>query len=403
MRPESASALGLLLSAGFLASSAAARPDARARSQELRRRQQNDQDCLEDIEDILDDAPTTSLWPATACDFTSTLSGAELTSNYASFRSRMASWYSNDLDDISKVERSCTQYASVFDQIRYCYVTGPSPTPAGPTTASATPTAAATTTATGTGSSTASRTSTGASSTSTTSSTAAPNPDDGGGLDPGAKAGLAIGIILAVVLILFICWKFFQRYRSNRLADAAGAGKLGGDVEPQMHSAAAIGGAAGAGGLAAAAAAARTKAGPQENSVYAYKSELSGDPRPMSELDPSAAVAAVPVGGMPRNNVAELDPDPPRELSELPADNYDPTANRSPPPAYVSPLPEGSNRNTLDTVVSPLSPDASTTQQAQGLGISNDQTGAQGPSAGGPENQDGTVQQGWGRGWLRRE
>ncbi|KAF6824339.1 hypothetical protein CMUS01_10285 [Colletotrichum musicola] len=402
MRPESASALGLLLAAGLFASSAAARPsDVRARSQQLRRRQ-DAQDCLEDLEDILDDAPTTSLWPATACDFTSTLSGAELTSNYASFRSRMSSWYNNDLDDISKVERSCTQYASVFSQIRYCYVTGPFPTTAGPTTASATPTTAAATT-TSAGSSTASRTSTGASSTSTTSGTAAPNPDDGGGLDSGAKAGLAIGIILAVVLILFICWKFFQRYRSSRMDEAAGAAKLGGDVEPQMHAAAAIGGAGAAtAGAGMAAAAARTKVGPPENSVYAYKSELSGDPRPMSELDPAAAVTAPRTTGVPPH-VAELDPDPPRELSELPADNYDPTANRSPPPAYVSPLPDGSNRNTLDTAVSPLSPDASTMQQAQGLGILTGGDGAQGPQAAAPENQDGTVQQGWGRGWLRRE
>ncbi|KAJ0273122.1 hypothetical protein COL940_010070 [Colletotrichum noveboracense] len=118
MRSDTASAVGLL--AGLI-TTAAARPD--LRYQQIRR--QNAQDCLEDLEDILDDAPTTSLWPATACDFTSTLSGAELTTSYASFRSKMASWYSNDLDDITKLESSCTQYVSVFDSIRYCYVTGP--------------------------------------------------------------------------------------------------------------------------------------------------------------------------------------------------------------------------------------------------------------------------------------
>uniref|UniRef100_L2FN23 Uncharacterized protein n=1 Tax=Colletotrichum fructicola (strain Nara gc5) TaxID=1213859 RepID=L2FN23_COLFN len=234
MRSDTASALGLL--AGLI-TTIAARPD--LRYQQIRR--QNAADCLEDLEDILDDAPTTSLWPATACDFTSTLSGAELTTSYASFRSKMASWYSNDLDDITKLERS----------------------------------------------STASRTSTGATNTSTTSATSTSTPDDGGGLDPGAKAGLAIGIVLAVVLILFICWKFFQRYRSSRL-DGAREHSMKGDVEPQMHSAAAIGtaGAAGAGaGAAMAAAAARTKLAPPENSVYAFKSELSGDSRPISELD----------------------------------------------------------------------------------------------------------------------
>ncbi|KAJ0281153.1 hypothetical protein CBS470a_008454 [Colletotrichum nupharicola] len=97
MRSDTASAVGLL--AGLI-TTAAARPD--LRYQQIRR--QNAQDCLEDLEDILDDAPTTSLWPATACDFTSTLSGAELTTSYASFRSKMASWYSNDLDDITKLE-----------------------------------------------------------------------------------------------------------------------------------------------------------------------------------------------------------------------------------------------------------------------------------------------------------
>ncbi|KAJ0373172.1 hypothetical protein COL26b_008654 [Colletotrichum chrysophilum] len=79
MRSDTASALGLL--AGLITTTAA-RPD--LRYQQIRR--QNAQDCLEDLEDILDDAPTTSLWPATACDFTSTLSGAELTTSYASFR-----------------------------------------------------------------------------------------------------------------------------------------------------------------------------------------------------------------------------------------------------------------------------------------------------------------------------
>lgn len=400
MRPDTASAVGLL--AGLI-TTAAARPEVRARYQQIRR--QNAADCLEDLEDILDDAPTTSLWPATACDFTSTLSGAELTTTYASYRSKMASWYSNDLDDITKLESSCTQYVSVFESIRYCYVTGPYPTESSSTTSASATATAATTTA---GSSTASRTSTGATNTSTTSATSTSTPDDGGGLDPGAKAGLAIGIVLAVVLILFICWKFFQRYRSSRL-DGAGGHSMKGDVEPQMHSAAAIGtaGAAGAGaGAAMAAAAARTKLAPPENSVYAFKSELSGDSRPISELDPAAAVSARPSD--PPRHIAELDPEPPTQLSELPADNYDPTANNSPPPAYVSPMPDGSNRNTLDTAVSPLSPDSSTIQ-GQGLGITTGEEISQGSSNSSgnaplvPQTQNDTVQHGWGRGWLRRE
>lgn len=182
-----------------------------------------------------------------------------------------------------------------------------------------------------------------------------------------------------------------------------------GDVEPQMHSAAAIGtaGAAGAGaGAAMAAAAARTKLAPPENSVYAFKSELSGDSRPISELDPAAAVSARPSD--PPRHIAELDPEPPTQLSELPADNYDPTANNSPPPAYVSQMPDGSNRNTLDTAVSPLSPDSSTIQ-GQGLGITTGEEISQGSSNSSgnaplvSQTQNDTVQHGWGRGWLRRE
>ncbi|KAL0943502.1 uncharacterized protein CTRU02_201389 [Colletotrichum truncatum] len=386
MRSELASALGLL--AGSLAT-AAARPDIHAWSQQIRR--QNARECAEDLEDILDNAPTASQWPATACAFTSTLSGAELTSSYAAYRSRMSSWYNDDLDDITKVANSCTQYASVFEQIRYCYVTGPYPT----TTASTSSTAAATTT----GSSTASRTSTGATSTSTSSATATPDPD--GGMDDGAKAGLAIGIILAVILILFICWKFFQKYRANKLAEGASQLKHG-DVEPQMQSAAAIGAAGAGAGLAGAAAAKHLH---PDSSVYAYKSELSGDSRPISELDPAAAVAA-PGPVRPPPHIAELDPEPPTQLSELPADNYDPTENNSPPPAYVSPMTGTSNGNTLDTAVSPLSPNSNT---VQGLGISMGEDPSQGPNTNsitGPstgENQNGIVQQGWGRGWLQRD
>ncbi|TEA17909.1 hypothetical protein C8034_v012068 [Colletotrichum sidae] len=351
MRSERVSALGLL--AGAIAT-AAARPDVRARSQLMRR--QNAQDCMEDLEDILDNAPTTSLWPATGCDFTSTLSGTQLASNYASFRSRMASWYNDDLDDISKIERSCTQYASVFSQIRYCYVTGPYPTTAASTSSSA---AAATTAA-----ASSTTTSTATTSSSTPSSTATPGPDSG--LDSGAKAGLAIGIVLAVLLAMFIGWKFLQRYRSSRL-DGAGSASNGA-VGPDMQSAAAIG-AAGAVGAGAGLAAKNLR--PPETSVYAFKSELSGDSRPISELDPAAAVAAPRSTGPPRG-IAELDPDPPTQLSELPADNYDPTAHSAPPPAYVSPLVGSDHGNTLNSAISPLSPDSSTMER-QGLGISNGQ------------------------------
>lgn len=397
---ERASTLGLL--AGLLAS-AAARPG--ARSQRIRR--QNAQDCLEELGDVLDDAPTVPLWPATACDFTSTLSGAELTSTYASFRSRMASWYSEELGDITRIESSCTQYAPVFDRIRYCYVTGPFPTPIASTTTATTVATAATTSGE---IPTARRTSASATTTPTssgTTATATPNPGGGGGggLDPGAKAGLAIGIVLAVILALFICWKFFQRYRSTRLAEASGHTK--GDVEPQMQSAAAaIGGAAaGATGAGTAAGAARTKLRPPESSVYAYKSELSGESRPISELDP-AAVAEAPRPHGPPVNVAELEPDPPAQLSELPADNYDPTTDGSPPPAYVYPM-NDINRNTLDTPVSPLSPDSST-MRTQALGNSPGGTTSEGASSGSgsaplvSESQSETVQHGWGRGWMRR-
>ncbi|WYZ38481.1 hypothetical protein EsH8_III_000395 [Colletotrichum jinshuiense] len=384
MRSELASAFGLL--AGILAAAgpAAARPDIYARSQQMRR--QNAQECLEDLEDILDNAPTTSLsWGATACDYTSTLSGAELTATYASFRSRMASWYSDDLDDITKIEASCTQYASVFSQIRYCYVTGPVPT----TTAAVTTTSSIQTT-----------TGTGVTRTSTSTVTATPTPDGGNGLDAGEKAGLAIGIVLAVLLLMFIGYKTFAKYRSKRLAETSANENKGSHME-----AAVAGGAVGAAGLAAAAAG--NKARPTETSVYAFKSELSGESRPMSELDPAAAVAAPRTTG-PLGHVSELDSDPPTQLSELPADNYDPTAG-SPPPAYLSPFTDTADRSTVDTIVSPLSPDTNTVQ-SHGLGISsgqeapvmqgaNSNTEPTGPST---TEQNETVQFGWGRGWMRK-
>ncbi|GKT58391.1 hypothetical protein ColTof4_12322 [Colletotrichum tofieldiae] len=384
MRSESASAIGLL--AGMLAAAgpAAARPDVYARSQQMRR--QNAQDCLEDLEDILDNAPTTSMsWGATACDYTSTLSGAELSATYASFRNRMSSWYTDDLDDITKLEASCTQYASVFSQIRYCYVTGPVPTAAAATTSSST---VATTTSP----------STGGISTATVTTTATPDGDNG--MDDGTKAGLAIGIILAVLLLMFIGYKMFMKHRAKQL-DAA-ATTANGNIGPEMG----VAGAAGAIGVAAA------KSGPEENTVHAYKSELNGesrpvpelDPRSISELDPSAAVAVPRTTGVHRH-FAELDPNPPTQLSELPADNYDPTLDtNSPPPAYVSPVTESGTRNTLYSVVSPVSPDSSTMQSHHGLGISTVSEGDSSPGANGNSgawtDQDSTVQQGFGRGWL---
>ncbi|OLN86839.1 hypothetical protein CCHL11_04595 [Colletotrichum chlorophyti] len=400
MLSERTSALRLFSAVLLMTGSAAARPDVYARSQQMRR--QSAEDCLEDLEDVLDNAPTRSLsWPATACDFTSTLSGAELTSNYASFRSRMASWYSDDLDDITKLEASCTQYASVFSQIRYCYVTGPVPTAATSTTSSS---AIATTSASSR------TTATSATSTSTASSTAAPNPDDGGGMDSGAKAGLAIGIILAVLLLMFLAYKVFKKHRAKKLAEAAAAGSTGnGNMEAQMKAAAAggaIGAGAGAGLMAAGAAGGKLR--DPETSVYAFKSELSGEPRHIAELDPGAAVA-VPRTTGPGRHIHELDPEPPRELSELPADNYDPTLD-SPPPSYVSPVTSSNPaeyRSTLGDTVSPLSPESST-MPAHGLGISTiSEMSFNGDNSGAPTttppNPNDTVQQGWGRGWLRRE
>ncbi|KAJ0307459.1 hypothetical protein COL516b_004073 [Colletotrichum fioriniae] len=323
MRSELASALGLLAGLLTAAEPVSARPDIYARSQQIRRQ---NSECAEDLADVLDNAPTTSMsWGATACDYTSTLSGLELSVTYASFRSRMSSWYSDDLDDITKLEASCTQYSSIFNQIRNCYVTGAVPTAA--TSTSTTPSSTVVTT-----------TSTGAGGITTATVTTTSTPDSGSGMDDGAKAGLAIGIILAVLLLIFIGYKFFMKYRQKKLADAA-ATSSNANVGPEM-------GAAATGGALGAAALGSIKSRPEQSEVYAYKSELSGesrpmselDPRPISELDPAAAVAASGATGVHRH-VAELDPDPPTQLSELPADNYDPTATtNSPPPAYVSPM-----------------------------------------------------------------
>ncbi|TIC99347.1 hypothetical protein CH35J_006193 [Colletotrichum higginsianum] len=409
MRSHSASAFGLL--AGMLlaaAGPAAARPDIYARSQQIRR--QNAQDCLEDLEDILDNAPTTSMsWGATACDYTSTLSGAELTATYASFRNRMSSWYTDDLDDITKLEASCTQYASLFSQIRYCYVTGPVPTVATSTTASSTA-VTRTTTSTGTG---------GGVSTATVTTTA--TPDGGSGLDDGAKAGLAIGIIIAVLLLMFLGYKVFMKYREKRLdaaAAAAAAATTNGNVGPEMGGAAAAGAmGAASGGAAAAAALAAAKSRDEGNSVHAYKSELGGQSRPMyeldpssiSELDPGAAVAVPRTTGVHRH-FAELDP---TQISELPADNYDPTLNAnssstsSPPPAYVSPVTDTGTNGTLYSVVSPVSPDSEAARSRQGLGISTISEAEGSPGADGHAEatpagwtSQNTVQQGFGRGWM---
>ncbi|KAK1714529.1 uncharacterized protein BDZ83DRAFT_723235 [Colletotrichum acutatum] len=367
MRSELASALGLLAGLLTAAGPVSARPDIYARSQQIRRQ---NTECAEDLADVLDNAPTTSMsWGATACDYTSTLSGLELSVTYASFRSRMSSWYSDDLDDITKLEASCTQYSSIFNQIRNCYVTGAVPT-------------AATSTSTTTSSSTVvTTTSTGSGATVTTTST----PDSGSGMDDGAKAGLAIGIILAVLLLMFIGYKFFMKYRQKKLADAA-AMSSNANVGPEM-------GATAAGGA--------LESRPM--------SEL--DPRPISELDPAAAVAASGATGVHRH-VAELDPDPPTQLSELPADNYDPTATtNSPPPAYVSPVTDTGTRNTLYSVVSPVSPDSST-MRSSGLGISTISEADVSQSADGsvtgvanvvPTTQNQTVQHGWGRGWMQRD
>ncbi|EFQ34276.1 uncharacterized protein GLRG_09420 [Colletotrichum graminicola M1.001] len=368
MRSESASAFGLLAGVLVATGPAAARPDVYARSQQIRR--QNERECSEDLEDILDNAPTTSMpWRATACDYTSTLSGAELSATYASFRSRMSSWYTDDLDDITKLEASCTQYASIFSQIRYCYVTGPVPTA---TTATPTSSRVVTTTSTGAGGIT----------TATVTTTATPDGDRG--MDDGAKAGLAIGVVLAVLLLMFIGYKTLMKYRAKRLdAAAAPANK---DAGPEM-------GAAGAMGAAAAAAA---KPVPQLDSSS------------LSELDPAAAVAVPRTTGVHRH-FAELDPHSETQLSELPADNYDPTLDAgSPPPAYVSPVTDSGARDTLCSVVSPVSPDSSTISSRHGLGISS--TISEGDAlpnangdAGAVTNQTSTVQQGFGRGWLPKE
>ncbi|KAK1453450.1 hypothetical protein CMEL01_05109 [Colletotrichum melonis] len=395
MRSELASALGLLAGLLTAAEPASARPDIYARSQQIRRQ---NAECAEDLADVLDNAPTTSMsWGATACDYTSTLSGLELSVTYASFRSRMSSWYSDDLDDITKLEASCTQYSSIFNQIRNCYVTGAVPT-------------AATSTSTTSSSTIVTTTSTGSGGITTATVTTTSTPDSGTGMDDGAKAGLAIGIILAVLLFMFIGYKFFMKYRQKKLADAA-AMSSNANVGPEM-------GAAAAGGALGVAALGSTKSRPEQSEVYAFKSELSGesrpmselDPRPISELDPAAAVAASGATGVHRH-VAELDPDPPTQLSELPADNYDPTAmTNSPPPAYVSPVTDTGTRNTLYSVVSPVSPDSST-MRSSGLGISTISEADVSQSADGivtgvanvPTTQNETVQQGWGRGWMQRE
>ncbi|EXF81375.1 hypothetical protein CFIO01_01037 [Colletotrichum fioriniae PJ7] len=396
MRSELASALGLLAGLLTAAEPVSARPDIYARSQQIRRQ---NSECAEDLADVLDNAPTTSMsWGATACDYTSTLSGLELSVTYASFRSRMSSWYSDDLDDITKLEASCTQYSSIFNQIRNCYVTGAVPT-------------AATSTSTTSSSTVVTTTSTGSGGITTATVTTTSTPDSGSGMDDGAKAGLVIGIILAVLLLMFIGYKFFMKYRQKKLADAA-ATSSNANVGPEM-------GAAAAGGALGAAALGSTKSRPEQSEVYAYKSELSGesrpmselDPRPISELDPAAAVAASGATGVHRH-VAELDPDPPTQLSELPADNYDPTATtNSPPPAYVSPVTDTGTRNTLYSVVSPVSPDSST-MRSSGLGISTISEADVSQSADGsvtgvtnvvPTTQNETVQQGWGRGWMKRD
>ncbi|KAK2010482.1 hypothetical protein LZ32DRAFT_681344 [Colletotrichum eremochloae] len=389
MRSESASAFGLL--AGMLvaaAAPAAARPDVYARSQQIRR--QNAKECSEELEDILDNAPTTSMpWGATACDYTSTLSGAELSTTYASFRNRMSSWYNDDLDDITKLEASCTQYASIFNQIRHCYVTGPVPTA---TTATPTLSTVVTTTSTGAGGIT----------TATVTTTA--TPDGNRGMDDGAKAGLAIGIVLAVLLLMFMGYKMLMKYREKRL-DAAAAAAANGSAGPEMG--------------AAAAAAAAAKSGSEEGTVHAYKSELNGESRPVPELDPSslseldpAAAVAVPRTSGVHRHFAELDPDAPTQISELPADNYDSTLDAdSPPPAYVSPMTDaGTRRDTLCSVVSPVSPDSSTMQSRHGLGISTISEGDAPPNADGDagaltnENSTAqTVQHGFGRGWMPKE
>ncbi|KAK1995366.1 hypothetical protein LX36DRAFT_582546 [Colletotrichum falcatum] len=397
MRCESAPAFGLLL-AGMLAAAAdagpaAARPDVYARSRQLRRRQ-NERECSEDLADILDNAPTTSVpWGATACDYTSTLSGAELSATYASFRSRMSSWYADDLDDITKLEASCTQYASVLSRIRYCYVTGPVPT-----ATAATPTlptaGTATTTTTGTG--TAAGTGPGGIATTTVTTTATPDRDRG--MDDGTKAGLAIGVVLAVLLLLFMGYKMFAKYRERRQdATAAAAAAANGNAGPEMGAAAA----------AAAAAAAKSEPVP----------EL--DPSSVSELDPGAAVAVPRTTGVHRR-FAELDP---AQICELPADDYDPTrgadppssSSSPPPPAYVSPVTNSGDRDALhSSAVSPVSPDSGTMRSRDGLGVSTvSEGGTLPPPPPPPPNDDGdagaaadqslTVQHGFGRGWLPKE
>ncbi|GKT41032.1 uncharacterized protein ColSpa_01213 [Colletotrichum spaethianum] len=247
-------------------------------------------------------------------------------------------------------------------------------------------------------------TSTGSGGISTATVTTTATPDGSNGLDDGAKAGLAIGIILAVLLFMFIGYKMFLKYRANRMNAAATT--TNGDIGLGM------GGAAGAAGAIGAAAA---KFGSEDNTTHAYKSELNGesrtmaelDPRSISELDTSAAVAVPRTTGVHRQ-FAELDPDPPTQLSELPADNYDPTLNtNSLPPAYVSPMTESGTRNTLYSTVSPVSPDSSTMQSNHGLGISSisegDASSGANSSAGPWTNQTPTVQQGFGRGWLPKE
>ncbi|OHF01748.1 hypothetical protein CORC01_02939 [Colletotrichum orchidophilum] len=399
MHSELVPALGFL--AGLLATArpVSARPDIYARSQQIR--QEHAQECAEDLADVLDNAPTMSMsWGATACDYVSTLSGLELSVTYASFRSRMSSWYLDDLDDITKVEASCTQYASIFSQIRNCYVTGAVPTAAISTTPTLSSTAVTTT-------------STGAGGITTATVTTTSTPDSGRGMDDGAKAGLAIGIILAILLLMFIGYKFSMKYRQKKLADAA-AMAANGNTGPRMGAAAAT-----AGGAMGAAAMEITKSRAQQSEVFAFKPELSGesrptfelDPRSISELDPAAAVAARGGATGVHRYVAELDPDPPTELSELPADNYDPTAAKnSPPPAYVSPVADTGTWNALPSAVSPVSPDSST-MQSQGPGVptipeADVSHGADGGSTGVadgvPTKPNETVQHGWGRGWMRR-
>ncbi|KAK2060729.1 hypothetical protein LY76DRAFT_625033 [Colletotrichum caudatum] len=414
MRSESASALGLLAGMLVAAGPAAARPDAYARSPKMRRqmRRQNARECSEELEDILDNAPTASVpWGATACDYTSTLSGAELSATYAPFRSRMSSWYADDLDDITKLEASCTQYASVLSRIRYCYVTGPVPTAATATPTSSRAVAATTTTGTGAGGTT----------TATVTTTA--TPDGNRGIDDGTKAGIAIGIALAVLLLMFMGYKVFTKYRAKRLDAAAAAAN--GNAEPET----------GASGATAAAAA---KSGSQDPTVHAYKSELDGEPRPVPELDPSslseldpAAAVAVPRTTGVHRHFAELDDDvaAQQQISELPADDYDPTLDGGPPPpAYyaspmthelgarggalccsaVSPMTDSGARDTLCSVVSPVSPDSSTVQSRHGLGLSTVSGGDAPPpsadgDAGAATGRDETVQQGFGRGWMPKE